>query len=431
MFSSRIDTINLDKLPFASSSSSQQKHASKPQTITLEWNSDGTRLAYSKNDKSVRIVKFEHGRFNATQPMIIEEAHDKPVGSINWDPKLTSRFVTVARDSTVHCWDVHGHTVKLVREFQANGEHSVNFMVKYSKDGSHLAVGSIDGKITIFNTQQEFQFEELITLQLQDQLFEFDWNKASDCILCSLGRGVVEIYRLDSERPSIYLLQSLQLTASDITSLRYAKNDKLFAVGTKDSQVQVVDAQELVTVKSFENYCDQPVGTVDVFPLPKSTSSAGLKRDDPEATLDDSSVSGVLLAITYEYGSPAVVYSTDQDPVKDEPLLKIEECQRSEFLAIARFNPKNYRVIAYNDSQGDSKILYPGTNGIKNGESREPVRERRNGGKEDERRSGRDRDLNRERQRERERRRDRDGDRDRGRRSIHPYDRDVKRPRLN
>ncbi|QPG74505.1 hypothetical protein FOA43_001835 [Brettanomyces nanus] len=429
-------------------------------TVTLEWNCNGSCLAYSKNDGSLRAINvslkalqksalspsrsadwFIHSKYG------VVEAPEKPIGSISWHPLLPNVFVTVARDSFVHCWQCKNTSLYCCNKFKANGDDSVNFMVKYSKDGSFLAVCSVDGRLSVFRVVGESNFKPIITIKLTSKVFEFDWNNQSDCLVCSLEHGKVEIYRLDVDRPAIYLDQTLQLAASscDITTVHCCSNDMFFVAGSKDSQVQLVDTNELVAVKSFAKGSDEPIGTVDLF-TPSDDHTSTSSKSDTMALLETQNMRGYIL-VTYEYGSPAVVYNASQDPEKEEPLLTLEECCTGEFLSVAKFNPSDYNVIAYSDAQGNTKIQSPGKvikearrSELRQSDRRSDARsdgrgdgrgDRRSDGRNDRRNDGRS-------DRRNERHSDKNGDHSRDDRRHRRYrtqydrsDRDIKRQRID
>ncbi len=102
--------------------------------ISVSWSPDGTKIASSSMDATVRIWDANINEpINQTQPILILSAHTLPVVWVDWNPSGT-KLASASLDGTVRVWDATSG--QLLQTIQV-GAPVLN--VQWSPDGTHLA----------------------------------------------------------------------------------------------------------------------------------------------------------------------------------------------------------------------------------------------------------------------------------------------------
>ena len=105
------------------------------------WSPDGTRLATASYDATVRLWNPDTGRTIRTLT-----AHTSPVSAVAWCPHGT-RLATASYDGTVRLWNPDtGQTTATL-----TGHTSRALAVSWSPDGTRLATASYDGTARLWN----------------------------------------------------------------------------------------------------------------------------------------------------------------------------------------------------------------------------------------------------------------------------------------
>ncbi|MFO7565126.1 MAG: pentapeptide repeat-containing protein [Enhygromyxa sp.] len=108
---------------------------------SVAWSPDGTRLASSSWDNTVRVWDAHDGTLVSTL-----QGHEVGVTGVAWSPDGT-RLASSSDDKTVRVWDAHDGT--LVSTLQGH-EHGVSG-VAWSPDGTRLASSSRDNTVRVWD----------------------------------------------------------------------------------------------------------------------------------------------------------------------------------------------------------------------------------------------------------------------------------------
>jgi len=109
--------------------------------IRVAFSLDGTRLASSSGDKTVRVWDAQTGECQHTL-----EGHLDAVNSVAFSPDGT-RLVSGSRDNTVRVWDIQTGECQHTLEGHSDWVSSVVF----SPDGTRLASGSWDKTVRVWD----------------------------------------------------------------------------------------------------------------------------------------------------------------------------------------------------------------------------------------------------------------------------------------
>jgi WD40 repeat protein len=76
----------------------------KQKILSVKWNSDGSKLATSSYDKTIRISNFSKSKFNTDQ--IELKGHQQSVEQIQFDPLNPDVIASCSLDKTIKIWDI-------------------------------------------------------------------------------------------------------------------------------------------------------------------------------------------------------------------------------------------------------------------------------------------------------------------------------------
>ncbi|KAG1858914.1 WD40-repeat-containing domain protein [Suillus subluteus] len=155
---------------------------------SLVWSSDNTKL-YSASDKFARVFDSKSAK------LLHSFEHDNYLYSVALSTKHNV-LVCVGLQGVAQLWDTESHQ-PLGQSFHQNRNHL--FHVSFSQDGSHLAYGGFDEKLTLWMTVKDMvpQLPASTLLQKRDKRRtqqETRSNSSSSCLDADAtgGSGLVE-----------------------------------------------------------------------------------------------------------------------------------------------------------------------------------------------------------------------------------------------
>lgn len=439
-------------------------------SLALEWNTEGTYLAYTWSDKSIFVSKFDPTKCICEGSMNHTSAAPKQINSISWNPRIPTQFVTTSNDEKIRVFSIEDSSIVLASEYVS--ATAVEFTsVKFSRDGDYLAAFSSKKMITVFKVDENFGIPKFIPVaetQPLPNLRDFDWSYSGHCILAADSYGYIDFLELvcKAGKTALSKIKSIRVSNSAIEKICSQDSAKWFSLILEKSEVLVVDTEYMVVVKQFSKFGSSSTVRLlesrSVSQEPEKIGGIDSTSITGEAKLDDP-YGKILFAVCPMYGSHTILFDSDQSKPED-----VSESVKELEYDMFRFNPVNpntsagirglnVNILVPSESLGGQKEIkheQQKQKQEKDNQNRKREREdardryymhsslpnserdRKNNGREYERereiqRGGdsnrsygrnmpdrsRDRERNRDRERERDRRNDRRGDRDRDRRN--------------
>jgi len=219
-------------------------HSSKVHSV--DWSSDGKKLASGSYDKTVCI--FTLGSERLTKEHVFK-GHTDSVDQLCWHPSNPDLLATASGDKTVRLWDSKSH--KSVASINTKGE---NINITWSPDGKTIAVGNKEDLVTFIDSRTHKVKAEK---QFRFEVNEISWNLENDLFFLTNGQGCIEILTW----PELEVQHIVQAHPGNCICIEFSRCGKYFATGSADALVSVWDARELACVKTFSRL-EWPVRTI-------------------------------------------------------------------------------------------------------------------------------------------------------------------------
>lgn len=210
-----------------------QGHSAKVHSV--DWNSDGRRLASGSYDKTVAVYNLERDRLGKGN---VFRGHTESVDQLCWHPKHPDILSTASLDKTIRFWDVRSN--RCVSTINTKGE---NINMCWSPDGRTVAVGDKQDLVTFVDYKSK--------KVLKEQKFSFEvneicWNNDNDLFFLTSGTGKVHVLSY----PMLTTEAVLPAHPATCISIEFDRNGKHFAVGAGDAMVSIWDANHLCCLRT-------------------------------------------------------------------------------------------------------------------------------------------------------------------------------------
>lgn len=222
-------------------------------------------------------------------------------------------------------------------------------LIKYSGDGSMVAVfarvkASPVDKVEIPTKPGQVSWKNILLIldttnyeithkiDITSPINAIEWNKRGDCVLTGTNNGRLNIYQVAKDSDDISMIDSIFLSTSSLSCLKYSDDDDFLIAGTRDGNVLVLDAKTLTCIKTLLGDINTPVACVSIGKL------AGVK----------------IAAITYTQGSNLPAYFVLLDKCdKENPIIETLKTQVT----------KKYKFFerAMNEHLKDTSLIDVGT----------------------------------------------------------------------
>jgi len=187
-------------------------HSSKIHSV--DWNSDGRRLASGSFDKCVCVFSLDRDKVvNTTCISLMNgyvinksiwfwlmallfsqrlehkfRGHTDSVDQLCWHATHPDLLASASGDKTVRIWD--SRSQKPLETFPTKGE---NINITWSPDGNTIAVGNKEDLITFIDVRaKKIRLEQAFKFEVN----EICWNPTSDLFFLTNGLGCICIHRL-------------------------------------------------------------------------------------------------------------------------------------------------------------------------------------------------------------------------------------------
>lgn len=226
--------------------------SSSSEIISMSFNPCGTKLVLSRTDKSIRIWKYLHDKLG--DPTIIEDAHNKAVESISWDPRTEYTFATVGRDDCIKIW--RGNNGTLERSIKTDMNSLM--LVRYSNDGEVLIAVDRNSTILLFETSG---YKLISEVKLHEHIYDLQWfHQGHKFLVCALHDGTIPVYEFNDEE--LKLRTTLTGHRSSATTISLLPRGNFFVVGSSEGVVSFWDCKTMLNSNVITEI-DESISNVD------------------------------------------------------------------------------------------------------------------------------------------------------------------------
>jgi WD40 repeat protein len=159
------------------------------QVSSLTWSPDGTRLATSSNDGTVKLWAARTGN----EPHLLGDESDSS-NCVSWNPKGT-QLAWGSRVGMITIWD-KGET-----RLTWQGHTNVVQSVTWGPDGKHLASASGDGAVRVWDPASGKEVFHIIN---ENSLHQISWSPDGKYLASGL-RGMIKVWDLTTKSEAFTL----------------------------------------------------------------------------------------------------------------------------------------------------------------------------------------------------------------------------------
>ncbi|KAI8848699.1 WD40-repeat-containing domain protein [Chytridium lagenaria] len=199
----------------------------KDKVHSVGWSCDGNRLASGSVDKTARVYNLDR---LGTKEVIELKGHQGDVDQLEWDPTDAERLATASVDKNSR------HVI------QTPGE---NINISWSPDGRCIA-GNKEDVITFIDPRGG---TESRSTGKKGYIWHTMKNDVETFFLTT-GQGTIQIY----EYPALNLVHTIQAHTANCYCIEFDSKGRYFATGSSDSIVSLWDLEELVCVRTLEDW---------------------------------------------------------------------------------------------------------------------------------------------------------------------------------
>ena len=211
-----------------------QGHSHKVHSV--DWNSDGRRLASGSFDKTVSLYSLDRDRLSKERSF---KGHEDSVDQLCWHPSQPDLLATASLDKTVRLWDTRRSNA--IQTFNTKGE---NINISWSPDGKTIAVGNKDDLVTFIDFKGR---KQMVEQQFKFEVNEISWNNSSDLFFLTSGTGEVHVLSY----PHLTSLTTIKAHPATCICIEFDPTGKYFAVGSADALVSIWDANHLCCLRTM------------------------------------------------------------------------------------------------------------------------------------------------------------------------------------
>jgi WD40 repeat protein len=250
----------------------------------LNWSPDSTQLTLNSRSFSTSAASLWVWDVETGQPLV-ELVHDHNINAVGWsDSGIQLATVYVSGDvleqtdvavASVQLWDVASATQGLL----LRGHTDEVRILKWSPDGRHLASGSYDETVRVWDTESGLS---LFTLSVLDRVHDIQWSYDGRLILIQTDAPAMWFF----DGPTGAFLTMIPLTEAG--ELAWSPDGRLILQningtvriwGIAYEQDCVISSQRFVNRRWWFDEISEIMGTIEVGESWVATGQAGGFRD--------------------------------------------------------------------------------------------------------------------------------------------------------
>lgn len=259
---------SLEEVPFQTPETSPYSKRDFAAVIDIQWNSTGTKVAFSKMDKSIHILDRNHD--NVENSQIISNAHERPVEKILFHPLRECEFCSVANDNQIKIWEcnIKATSFKLLKTIRLPPTYK-NFLCSYSPDGTTLLVVDKLNHITFFDADL---YDQLILFKESLNIYDFTWCNTNLFFLLLLGNSMATINSFKSSthlnHQVVYEINRIHSINSGIpngkvTQIKFDPRGEFFVTASQQGILQFFSTQSLTCTRTISQI-DELIVAIDI-----------------------------------------------------------------------------------------------------------------------------------------------------------------------
>ncbi|KAI5964206.1 uncharacterized protein KGF55_002148 [Candida pseudojiufengensis] len=256
--------------------------------ITISINPCGSRVVYSRTDKTIRIYKsYTDGLYD---PITIEDAHLKSVESISWNPKTEFDFATVGNDENIKIWrSLNGSLVNIIKTELKNLR-----IVRYSIDGEILIAIDKSSTILIYSVLNNYKLIQKFIIN--EYIYDLQWfNYEHSYFILALHDGSSPIYEINNDGEFDPKKDNNELYKIKTIIKGHRSSTNTIAVSPKGSYFVIGGSDGIISIWNTINLLNKNV----ITDIDQSISNISCSRD------------GTYFSASFEKNSNSIIYDND------------------------------------------------------------------------------------------------------------------------
>ncbi|KAG8846919.1 hypothetical protein FRB91_000349 [Serendipita sp. 411] len=192
--------------------------------FSVAFSSDNQKVVSGSHDKTVRVWDVETGEAKRHQ------TYGGSIWSVAFSPS-NSKIVSGCNDHTIHVWDVEGDEVAVLE-----GHTDVVLSVAFSSDQQRVVSGSHDTTVRLWDLEMRKEVKGMVGHTDSVQFVKF---QEDDTVFSASHDGSYRIWDVQTGKQKIMV----NAFGNRAESIALSSDDRLLAVGLKDSTIRILDME--------------------------------------------------------------------------------------------------------------------------------------------------------------------------------------------
>ncbi|PSC71110.1 THO complex subunit 3 [Micractinium conductrix] len=212
--------------------------AHRRKVFTLDWNSEGKRLASGAVDQTVRINRVD--AYCAIKQEAELRGHSDTVTNLSWHPTHPDKLASIAgAEKSVRFWDTRS-----ARNTATVSTPGANLYLAWSPEGHYLAVANKEDVVSLVDTRRmKVVHKYPHKYQVNDLMFTRDGKQLLQCT----GQGEVEMLSF----PEMKRQRALKGHTANVMAVAMDKQERWIATAGGDAVACLWDTQDHICQRTY------------------------------------------------------------------------------------------------------------------------------------------------------------------------------------